>query len=75
MCGCYHKISALVQGFRGGWKLVISDRCEIVISAMPNDNIIILTAIEAHSERSTRFTQTAFVCLGQNSLSGYVGEL
>ena len=33
--------------------------------------VIILTAIEAHSERSTRFTQTAFVGLGRNSLSGY----
>ena len=32
--------------------------------------VTILTAIKAHSE-STRFTQTAFVCLGQYSLSGY----
>ena len=38
---------------------------------MLRDDVIILTAIEAHSERSTRFTQAAFVCLGRNSLSGY----
>ena len=30
-----------------------------------------LTLIEVHSERSTRFIQAAFVCLGWNSLSGY----
>ena len=35
------------------------------------DDVIVPTTIEAHSERSTRFTQTAFVCLGRNSLSGY----
>ena len=35
------------------------------------NDIIIPTAIEAHSERWTRFTQTAFVCLRQNSLSEY----
>ena len=27
---------------------------------MLHDDVIILTAIEAHSKRSTRFTQTAF---------------
>ena len=37
-----------------------------------DDVLIIPTAIAAHSERSTRFTQTAFVCLGRNSLSGPV---
>ena len=29
---------------------------------MLRDDVIILTAIEAYSERSTRFTQAAFVC-------------
>ena len=38
---------------------------------MLRDDIIILTALEAHSERSTQFTQVAFFCLGRNSLSGY----
>ena len=38
---------------------------------MLRDDVIIPTAIVAHSERSTQFTQTAFVCLGRNSLSGY----
>ena len=38
---------------------------------MLRDDVTMLTAIEAHSERGTRFTQTAFICLGQNSLSGY----
>ena len=38
---------------------------------MLRDDVIILTAIEAHSERSTRFTQAGFVCLGQYSLSEY----
>ena len=28
------------------------------------NDVIVLTAIEAHNERSTRFTQAAFVCLG-----------
>ena len=37
-----------------------SDTHRIVL---PND-VIILSAIEAHSEKSTQFTQTAFVCLG-----------
>ena len=36
-----------------------------------HDDVIIPTAIAAHSERSTRFTQTAFVYLGRNSLRGY----
>ena len=35
-----------------------------------NDKII-LTAIAVHSERSTPFTQAAFICLGRNSLGGY----
>ena len=38
---------------------------------MLRDDVIILTAIEDHSERSTRFTQAAFICLGRNLLSGY----
>ena len=38
---------------------------------LPYTMIIILTAIQAHGERSTLFTQAAFVCLGRNSLSGY----
>ena len=55
-----------IISYQGGWKLVISDTCEIATRLT-----IILTAIEVHSERSTRFTQTDFVCLGRNSLSGY----
>ena len=35
------------------------------------NDVIILTAIETCSERWNRFTQTAFVCLGRNSLSWY----
>ena len=57
------------KALRGGWKLAISDTREVAISS--TCDVIIPTAIEAHSERSTRFTQTAFVCLGRNSLSGY----
>ena len=38
---------------------------------MLRDDVIVLTAIEAHSERSTRFIQAAFVSLGRNPLSGY----
>ena len=51
--------------------IVTSDKCEVAISATWVNDVIIQTAIEAHSERWTWFTQTAFVCLGQNSLSGY----
>ena len=35
------------------------------------NDIIIQAPIEAHSKRWNRFTQTALVCLEQNSLSGY----
>ena len=35
------------------------------------NDVIIRAAIEAHSKRWNRFTQTALVCLEQNSLSGY----
>ena len=35
------------------------------------NDVIILTDIDPQSERSTQFTQTAFISLGQNSLSGY----
>ena len=33
------------------------------------NDVIIQAAIEAHSERWNRFTQTAIICLGRNSLS------
>ena len=48
---------------RVGWKQVISDLREVVLR---DDVIIILTAVEANSDYSTRFTQAAFVCLGRN---------
>ena len=35
------------------------------------NDIIVRAAIEAHCERQNRFTQTALIYLGQNSLSGY----
>ena len=55
---------------KGGWKLIISDMHEVEISATRMTDVIIQTAIEAHSE-SELTLQTAFVCLGQNLLSGY----
>ena len=45
-----------------GWKQV-SDLREVVLR---DDVIIIVTAVEANSDYSTRFTQATFVCLGRN---------
>ena len=52
---------------KGGWKLVISGGTSSSNYSCMNDVII----QAAHSERWNRFTQTAFICLGRNSLSRY----
>ena len=47
----------------------VSDMCKVATSA--TWMTVIQTATESHSGRGNRCTQTAFACLGQNSLSGY----
>ena len=45
-------LSVKLQAYRGGWKLVISNTRDRTISLLVlRDDVIMLTAIEAHSER------------------------
>ena len=70
--GCHRKMNKkCVYSPVGGWKLVLSDtRAKLRRSNQSYVNdVFIRAAIEAHSERWSWFTQTAFVCLGRNSLS------
>ena len=46
------RLSVKLQVYRGGWKLVISNTHDCMISLLVlRDDVIVLTAIEAHSER------------------------
>ena len=64
--GTYTTISCSMGCLIANWRLVIRDKHEA--AAIKNlvllDDIIILTAIAAHSERSTRSVLTAFTCFG-----------